>query len=139
MIDDLLLKYASVALANSEKFISLEYNNFPQNYTEEDKVKSEFIKIHSYYHDKNINESYFDSNQDYVIQEALEEIKNLIYQKEYEIAEYYIVSLQLIIGMEIKFNKIIYNMIQNSMMISDFVDKEKYYGIAKPYTDSKGI
>ena len=137
-MEDLLLRFQSRILNDLNGFLSQESKNFPNNYKEEDKVKSEFMGLHSYYHDKNSNEGFFDSNQDFVIQETLSEIQELISQKDYETAEYYIVSLQLLMGLEVKFNKVIYNMIHYSILVSDFVDKEKYFGINNPYTNRKG-
>lgn len=137
-MEDLLLRFQNEIVNNPQVFLANESKKFPSNYSEADKVKSEFMSLHSYYHDKNSNEGYFDSNQDFVIQEALEEIHELIDQKDYNTASYYIVSLQLLMGLEVRFNRIIYNMIQNSILVSDFVDKEKYLGISNPYTNRKG-
>lgn len=137
-MEDLLLRFQNEIVNNHQAFLANESKKFPSNYSEADKVKSEFMSLHSYYHDKNSNEGYFDSNQDFVIQEALEEIHELIDQKDYNTASYYIVSLQLLMGLEVRFNRIIYNMIQNSILVSDFVDKEKYLGISNPYTNRKG-
>ena len=69
---------------------------------------------------------------------AIDEIQELIIQKDYETAKYYIVSLQLLMGLEVKFNKVIYNMMQHSILVSDFVDKDKYFGINNPYANKKG-
>lgn len=137
-MDELLLRFQNKVINNLNSFLSEESENFPSNYQEVDKVKSEFIGLHSYYHDKNSNEGFFDSNQDYVIQQALNEIQELIAQKDYDMSEYYIVSLQLLMGLEVKFNKVIYNMIKHSISVSNFVDKEKYFGINNPYTNRKG-
>ena len=41
-------------------------------------------------------------------------------------------------GLEVRFSRIVYNMIQNSILVSDFVDKEKYLGNSNPYTNRKG-
>ncbi len=128
-MDELLLKYEKDVLNNPQEFISRELKKFPSNYSDKDKVKSEFMSIHSFYHDKNSNESFFDSNQNFVIQQALDEIQDLITQKDFDTAKYYIVSLQLLMGMEVKFSHIIYNMINYSILVSDFVDKEKYLGM----------
>ena len=136
-MDELLLRFQNMVLNNPDSFLSQESKNFPDNYKEEDKVKSEFIELHSYYHDKNSNEAFFNSNQSVVIQKALDEIKELILQKDYETAKYYIVSLQLLLGLEIKFNKIIYIMIQNSISVSDFIDEEQYFDKENPYIDKR--
>ncbi len=136
-MDELLLRFQNMVLNNPDSFLSQESKNFPDNYKEEDKVKSEFIGLHSYYHDKNSNEAFFNSNQSVVIQKALDEIKELILQKDYETAKYYIVSLQLLLGLEIKFNKIIYIMIQNSISVSDFIDEEQYFDKENPYIDKR--
>ena len=137
-MEDLLLRFQNEIVNNPQAFLASEAKKFPSNYSEEDKVKSEFMSLHSYYHDKNSNEGYFDSNQDFVIQEALGEIQELIGQKDYNTAAYYIVSLQLLMGIEVRFSRIVYNMIQNSILVSDFVDKEKYLGNSNPYTNRKG-
>ena len=134
-MDSFLLRYKKEVLNNPEEFINREHNKFPLGYTDEDKVKSEYIKIHTFYFDKSSNEAYFDSNQTYVIFETFNEIDDLIEQEEYEIAKYYIVSLELLIGIEVKFYKVLYEMIQNKMSISDFVDKERYLGTDDPYTN----
>lgn len=136
-MDELLLRFQNMVLNNPDSFLSQESKNFSDNYKEEDKVKSEFIGLHSYYHDKNSNEAFFNSNQSVVIQKALDEIKELILQKDYETAKYYIVSLQLLLGLEIKFNKIIYIMIQNSISVSDFIDEEQYFDKENPYIDKR--
>ena len=136
-MDELLLRFQNMVLNNPDSFLSQESKNFPDNYKEEDKVKSEFIGLHSYYHDKNSNEAFFNSNQGVVIQKVLDEIKELILQKDYETAKYYIVSLQLLLGLEIKFNKIIYIMIQNSISVSDFIDEEQYFDKEDPYIDKR--
>ena len=136
-MDELLLRFQNMVLNNPDSFLSQESKNFPDNYKEEDKVKSEFIGLHSYYHDKNSNEAFFNSNQGVVIQKVLDEIKELILQKDYETAKYYIVSLQLLLGLEIKFNKIIYIMIQNSISVSDFIDEEQYFDKENPYIDKR--
>ncbi len=136
-MDELLLRFQNMVLNNPDSFLSQESKNFPDNYKEEDKVKSEFIGLHSYYHDKNSNEAFFNSNQSVVIQKALDEIKELILQKDYETAKYYIVSLQLLLGLEIKFNKIIYIMIQSSISVSDFIDEEQYFDKEDPYIDKR--
>ena len=137
-MEDLLLRFQNEIENNPQAFLASESKKFPSNYSEEDKVKSEFMSLHSYYHDKNSNEGYFDSNQDFVIQEALGEIQELIGQKDYNTAAYYIVALQLLMGLEVRFSRIIYNMIQNSILVSDFVDKEKFLGNSNPYTNRKG-
>ena len=137
-MEDLLLRFKNVIENNLQAFLASESKKFPSNFSEEDKVKFEFLGLHSYYYDKNSNEGYFDSNQDFVIQEALEEIQELIDQKDYNTAAYYIVSLQLLMGIEVRFSKIVYIMFQNSILVSDFVDKEKYIGISNPYTNGKG-
>ena len=136
-MEDLLLRFKSEIINNPQAFLASESKKFPSNYSEEDKVKSEYMSLQSYYHDKNSNEGYFDSNQDFVIQETLGEIHELIDQKDYNTASYYIVSLQLLMGLEVRFNRIIYYMIQNSILVSDFVDKEKYLGISNPYTQNR--
>lgn len=137
MMDELLIRFQNEVLNNSQEFLSRENKKFPPNYSEEDKVKLEFISIHAYYNDKNSNEGYFDSNQDFVIQQTLDEIQTLIIQKEYDTAQYYIVSLQLLMGLEVRLNRIVYNMIKNGILVSDFVDKEKYLGVIDPNTNRK--
>ena len=127
-MDELLRRYEKEVLDNPQEFLSRESKKFPSNYTEEDKVKSEYIGLQSYYFDKNSNESFFDPNQDYVIQQTLSEIKELIDQEDYDTASYFIVSLQILLDLDVRMNRVVYNMIQNSISISDFVDTGKYLG-----------
>ena len=127
-MDDLLVHFAQIIKNDSKAFLNNEKGNFPVGYGEKEKTESEYIRIQAYYHDKNVNESFYNSNQDVIIQDTLSSIQELIEQKEYIIAQYYIVSLELLMGIEIKLNKIIVNMIINNNQISEFVDKEKYFG-----------
>ena len=134
-MDDLLIRFAQIIKNDSTNFLNSEIGNFPSYYGDKEKAESELIRIHAYYHDKNSNESYYDSNQDAVIQETLDSIQELIELEEYVVAQYYIVSLELLMGIEIKLNRIIVNMIINNNQISEFVDKEKYLGKSNPNTN----
>ena len=131
-MDDLLIRFAQLVKNKSKEFLKKEKNNFPPNYGDKEKTESEYIRIQAYYHDKNSNESFYDSNQDLVIQDTLNSIQELIDQQEYILAQYYIVALELLMGMEIKLNKIIGYMIMNNNQLSEFVDKEKYFGKNNP-------
>lgn len=131
-MDDLLIRFAQLLKNRSKEFLKKERNNFPSNYGDKEKVESEYIRIQAYYHDKNSNEAFYDSNQDAVIQDTLNSIQELIDQQEYILAQYYIVALELLMGMEIKLNKIIGYMIMNNNQLSEFADKEKYFGKNNP-------
>lgn len=131
-MDELLVRFAQLIKNNSREFLRNEKNNFPANYGEKEKAESEYIRIQAYYYDKNSNEAFYDSNQDFVIQDTFNSIQELIEQQEYILAQYYIVSLELLMGMEIKLNKIIGYMIMNNNQISEFVDKAKFFGRNNP-------
>ena len=136
-MDDLLVHFAQIIKNDSKAFLNNEKGNFPVGYGEKEKTESEYIRIQAYYHDKNVNESFYNSEQDVIIQDTLSSIQELIEQKEYIIAQYYIVSLELLMGIEIKLNKIIVNMIINNNQISEFADKEKYFGKDNPNNYNK--
>lgn len=127
-MDPLLERFIDRIEENPDDFIKEEYKKFPQEYFIQDKLKSEYISLHAYFYDKNSNEAFFDSNQADVILESLNEIKALLDDENYEYASYVLVSLQLVMGLDIKLNSVIYNMIYYNVQISDYVDVERYFG-----------
>lgn len=127
-MDDLLKPYYDLIRDNPQSFLAQEEHNFPAGYSEIEKTFSEFMSTHAYYHSKIVNEAYYDANQSDVIQTSLATIHALIESNETLIAQYYIVSLQLLMGMQVRLNKVIVNMIAYKNQISEFVDKEKYFG-----------
>ena len=138
-MDELLMEYSDRIGEEIESFLLQESLNFPDGYSEEDKVYFEYMALHSFYHSKNINESYYNADQNFVIQQTLEDILRCITTNEFVIAEYYIVSLQLLMSIQIRFNKVLVNMIQNNSRLEDFVDKAKYLGKGESYGNRKGI
>ena len=127
-MDRLLLKYKQLIDTYSREYIIDETRRFPEHYRFQDKVKSEYMSIHGYVNDKNSNEAFFDSNQSSVIEETLEEIRELIALEDYETAAYVLVSLQIVMGLEVKLTTIVYSMVQNKCNLQDYVDKDKYLG-----------
>lgn len=127
-MDGLLRKYKQLIDTYSREYILDETRRFPKHYRFEDKVKSEYMSIHGYVNDKNSNEAFFDSNQSSVIEDTLEEIRELIALEDYETAAYVIVSLQIVMGLEVKLTTIVYSMVQNKCKLEDYVEKDKYLG-----------
>ena len=127
-MDRLLIRYSKLIDLYSEEYIQEETRRFPEHYRFQDKVESEYISVHGYVNDKNSNEAFFDSNQLVVIEEALEELRYLIALEDYETAAYILVSLQIVMGLEVKLTSIVYSMVQNKCNLQDYVDKAKYLG-----------
>ena len=132
MIDDLLIEYLPMLKYDRAGFLDCERRDFPQHFGDKEKIEAEFIRTQAFYHDKIINEAYYTSNQEQVIQDTLEVIQELIDKKEYITAEYYIVSLQLVIKMDVKLKKIIAGMILDNVQIRQFIDEEKYHRLDGP-------
>lgn len=127
-MDRLLRKYKQLIDTYSEEYILEETKRFPEHYRFQDKVESEYMSIHGFVNDKNSNEAFFDSNQLSVIEETLEELRYLIALEDYETAAYILVSLQIVMGLEVKLTTIVYSMVQNKCNLQDYVDKDKYLG-----------
>ena len=127
-MDRLLLKYKQLIDTYSREYIIDETRRFPEHCSFEEKVKLEYMSIHGYVNDKNSNEAFFDSNQSSVIEETLEEIRELIALEDYETAAYVLVSLQIVMGLEVKLTTIVYSMVQNKCNLQNYVDKDKYLG-----------
>ena len=127
-MDRLLIKYKQLIDTYSREYIIDETRRFPEYYRFQDKVESEYISVHGYVNDKNSNEAFFDSNQSSVIEDTLEEIRELIALEDYETAAYILVSLQIVMGLEVKLTTIVYSMVQNKCNLQDYVDKAKYLG-----------
>lgn len=127
--------YSNLIKQNPEKFLGLERKNFPEEYSDADKVYSEYVRMQAFYHDKIINETYYDSNQMSVIESTLSNIEQEIAEKNFNSAKYYIVILQTLMDMEIKFNTNMYNIIKENIPLEIFVNVDKFF-LKKTYSNN---
>ncbi len=95
-----------------------------------DKVKKELVRTQAFYHDRVVNEAYYDTSEEIVISNSFVEIQNLIDQKKYYSAALVLVSLQAVMGCEIKLYKLLYLIKQYNVDFNNFltldVKKAKY-------------
>lgn len=119
-------KYRQQLEENQELFIKDENKYFKEGITEEEKVKEEYMLLLKYYIDSGTNEITYLSNQREVIESTLKKIKFAIARKEYTLSQYYIVSLQLVLDIEIRFRGILANMILLNLSIKSFVNVDEY-------------
>ena len=95
-------KYATPSIFSSE---SVNFENIRpfEEMGIVDQIRSEYIRIQAFYHDKLINEVYYNLNQLYVINITLDIIREKIKVQDYENAKNYMIALQVLLGIEIKF------------------------------------
>lgn len=123
---DYYREYKEDVYFNPDMFASRERYNFLEGMSIEQKVKSEYVGLSAYFHDRVINESYFTQEQNEVIESTLDRIKAFIEQKEYRAVEQLIVSLQLLLGLDVKFTRALSEMIVTQTDISLLVDARKF-------------
>ena len=140
--DDFLVK--SISNSNAGKAMiknyfsndeyTLDFQNsgyFPIDMDEKSKVRSEYVSLLGFYHDKIINEAYYDSNQLGVIMYSLYKIKNFIDEDKIIEASLIIVSLQRLLKMDIKLEKVLLYMIAYDKSYEDYVDIYTFFGKKK--------
>lgn len=119
-------KYRKQLEENLELFVKNEDKYFKVGITEEEKVKEEYMILLKYYIDSGTNEITYLSNQREVIESTLKKIKLAIDRKEYTLSQYYIVSLQLVLDIEIRLRRILAKMILFNLSIKSFVNVDEY-------------
>lgn len=115
---------------NSSNFIELENIRPFEELGIVDQIRSEYIRMQAFYHDKLINEVYYNLNQLYVINNTLDIIREKIMIQDYENAKNYMIALQVLLGIEIKF--------EGRIFLEEYVDVEMYYGRQNPFSDDNG-
>ncbi len=146
--DDFLVK--SISNSNAGKAIIKNYFSndeykldfqdsgyYPIDMDEKSKVRSEYISLLGFYHDKIINEAYFDSNQLGVIMYSLYKIKNYIDEDNIIEAALTIVSLQRLLKMDIRLEKVLLYMVAYDKSYEDYVDIYTFFGKKKEQEDKK--
>ena len=124
-MDDLLMPFYYEVNNNCKEFLEAEKDNFRVT-GEDNKTKSEYIRTAAFFKDKESNESFYTSEQSTIILDTLDIVEDLINQEEYDVAQYILVSLQLVMGMDIKLNRIIVCMIRNNMKLPQFIDASAF-------------
>ena len=118
--------------SNNDYELDFEDSNyFPADMEEKDKVTSEYLSLLAYYHDKLINEAYYDSNQLKVIVYSLYKIKKLIDKNQILEAALTIVSLQRLLKVNVKLEKVYLYMIAYNKSYEDYVDIYSFYSMKK--------
>ena len=79
---------------------------FPYGTPEIEKVKSEFIRLQSFYHDKVINELYYTTEEEQIIMNNFKKIENYLNEGDYLTAAEHVYSLQQYMGCKSKIEKV---------------------------------
>ncbi len=123
---DFYEKYISEWFRDFRSFIKSEDSFFPKNTPEDEKTKMEIGSLYSYV---SKIESTIPKHEKECIYETLNTIHELYSQKDYKKAQFYIVSLQLLLGMDIKLKKTLGYMISSDKNISEYIDIKKFFNI----------
>ncbi len=122
--------YINDYFSNNNRLDFEEEKVFEDNLDEKEKIRRELFVVKNLYHEKMINEVYYDVNERDIITSSISAAEEALEHNEILKAASITVSIQALMGCRIKLNKVLFYLIYNNKSFTDCI-KEEVYNIDK--------